>query len=628
MGAENVGKDRGAASQKSRLGVLVVVLVLVFCVWLWRSWGVPVHKPSAQVAGPAETLYVDILNQAKQLAPKPPAHPTPFAQAMVARDAIQSGEFYKADEMIKSVLQKSHMGPWTFQPFTAFMAALTAPGDAKFARGINAWVLARPSSAIAHLVRANYYFNIAWWIRGNGFANDVRANNQETFGFAMDLAAQDAREALKINGRDPYAWSMYLRILKSTGANTAQRAVFHEAIRAFAGYYALYRIRLSALQPKWGGTTRDMYRFVAKYAGETPAESPLRMLYVNLYAQLLGASSDVCGAVVRAPQMDHCVQMVMRRVTEPGLREDAYDAIKRRGGVRGLALSDELGRILPDMIMTSGGGHTAASFLQVAARTFGSDTQLVARDTAKNNFMIDRMAALVWYEHGQMTNAETLDKRSLSDLANSRFPSRYVEDGARAAIYTDLASIYNRKHEFRRVVVYEKAAARLLGGEGARPGYAALECAALFRLKLYRQGLGTCRAIVAADGNLQTRFWLGRIEDVLGKSSAAVRDYGLVASSESGYRDYAGIAIAVIYDREGQWQESLDALNRYSYLFKKAYDDHYDMAIAYNDRCYDKMQLGDLKGALRDCTASLRYGSLPDAYAKQQELRRMLDSRP
>ena len=32
------------------------------------------------------------------------------------------------------------------------------------------------------------------------------------------------------------------------------------------------------------------------------------------------------------------------------------------------------------------------------------------------------------------------------------------------------------------------------------------------------------------------------------------------------------------------------------------------------------MELGDLQKALEDCTASLRYGSLPDAYRKQQEL--------
>ena len=36
------------------------------------------------------------------------------------------------------------------------------------------------------------------------------------------------------------------------------------------------------------------------------------------------------------------------------------------------------------------------------------------------------------------------------------------------------------------------------------------------------------------------------------------------------------------------------------------------------------MQLGELKKALDDCTASLKYGAIPDAYSKQLELIRRL----
>ena len=44
------------------------------------------------------------------------------------------------------------------------------------------------------------------------------------------------------------------------------------------------------------------------------------------------------------------------------------------------------------------------------------------------------------------------------------------------------------------------------------------------------------------------------------------------------------------------------------------------MAISYNNRCYAYMQLNELKRALDDCTQSLKYGSIPDALRKQQEL--------
>jgi hypothetical protein len=61
-------------------------------------------------------------------------------------------------------------------------------------------------------------------------------------------------------------------------------------------------------------------------------------------------------------------------------------------------------------------------------------------------------------------------------------------------------------------------------------------------------------------------------------------------------------------------------LNKYKYLYDPATDSRDDIAVSYNNRCYAYMQLGELHEALDDCTASLKYGSLPDAYPKQQEL--------
>jgi hypothetical protein len=45
-----------------------------------------------------------------------------------------------------------------------------------------------------------------------------------------------------------------------------------------------------------------------------------------------------------------------------------------------------------------------------------------------------------------------------------------------------------------------------------------------------------------------------------------------------------------------------------------------DLAASYNNRCYSYMKLGDLEKALDDCTTSLKYGKIPDAFHKQQEL--------
>ena len=54
----------------------------------------------------------------------------------------------------------------------------------------------------------------------------------------------------------------------------------------------------------------------------------------------------------------------------------------------------------------------------------------------------------------------------------------------------------------------------------------------------------------------------------------------------------------------------------------------HNLSIGYNNRCYAYMQLGEYQKALDDCTTSLKYDNLPDAYQKQQELIKKLSPTP
>jgi tetratricopeptide (TPR) repeat protein len=105
---------------------------------------------------------------------------------------------------------------------------------------------------------------------------------------------------------------------------------------------------------------------------------------------------------------------------------------------------------------------------------------------------------------------------------------------------------------------------------------------------------------------------------------AALDDLRIVANSEYHLRGYAALDMSVIYSKRKEIQNSLDVLNKYGYLFDPKTQSKENIAASYNNRCYAYMELGELEKALEDCTASLRYGSLPDAIRKQQELLKQL----
>jgi hypothetical protein len=69
-------------------------------------------------------------------------------------------------------------------------------------------------------------------------------------------------------------------------------------------------------------------------------------------------------------------------------------------------------------------------------------------------------------------------------------------------------------------------------------------------------------------------------------------------------------------------------LLKYPFLFDENLQPAEDLAIAYNNRCFGYMKAGQPEKALEDCTKSLRYGKLPDALQKQQQLLKQLGKSP
>src|SRR5262249_34708368 len=146
------------------------------------------------------------------------------------------------------------------------------------------------------LIRAQYDHDMGWSRRGGGFSREVQPDHMATFADYMKRAARDVEAALRLSDSNPYAFYLKLRILRSVGSAEDATATFAAATAKFPNYFPLYDLVLSALQPKWGGSVEAMYVFVDRYAGQTADYSPLKLLYVSLYRDLLGTASLACNS--------------------------------------------------------------------------------------------------------------------------------------------------------------------------------------------------------------------------------------------------------------------------------------------------------------------------------------------
>ncbi len=173
------------------------------------------------------------------------------------------------------------------------------------------------------------------------------------------------------------------------------------------------------------------------------------------------------------------------------------------------------------------------------------------------------------------------------------------------------------------MIAYEKGALAL----GDLPLEEQYICYGYYRLKNYDEAIEFCtQAIDHAASTLEARYWRGSAYTKKGDREAALKDLTIVAASDHRLRANAAIDMSMIYFGRNDNRGALDVLNRYDYLYDPAKVDKESVAVAYNNRCYAYMELNEPKKALDDCTQSLKYGSIPDAYSKQLKLMKLLGS--
>jgi tetratricopeptide (TPR) repeat protein len=571
----------------------------------------------------SERLRMSIDEELAKLDPKPPRTELISTRALRVRNAIKRGDYAAARQTAAEVIGASQLENWRYYPFSDFIVAITDTNDPAFEAQLNEWIAEDPRDSVPRLIRAQYFHDKGWLKRGNNFSRDTMPAHMSVFTDYMKKALTDINAAIYLNdGGNPYGFYLKLRILRGFGASPDMTAAFETAVAKYPAYYSLYEIALDTLQPRWGGSSEAMYAFVDRYAGNAGEHSPLKLLYLRLYQDLLSSASVVCTQSAHdRNQLSGCVASGMETVITASLQTKIVSALELYDQSDRHQFNVAVESILSGMLKTRGGDRYSGMFLELAANGMRSDTRLVEDDKPiQNNYVIDRAVAESWYAKGFYDNAIKKYQEARKDIEHASFPNEEERALALSAIYDDLAGGYNKVNQYVEMIAYEKAALLLGGKARGEP----LICYGYYKLKHYEAAVQACTAAIERTGDLQARYWRGVAYRDSGEMDAALEDLRVVADSEYAFRTAAAIDMSVIYGKRKEAQRSLEVLNKYAYLYDQNKQSKENLAASYNNRCYAYMELGELTKALEECTASLKYGSLPDAVRKQQELTKRL----
>lgn len=581
--------------------------------------------PPAKATAAEQALAALIAERVADLSIKPKTAVLPTDLALEAATAIKQGDYSKADRIARDVLAHSKLQAWRFYPFNEFMGSIVrGDDDPVLLQHLNAWLEREPKSNLALLIRAKYYRQVGAAARGNDGASMVPVPLMQLFQDDTAHAIADVRKAISLDPKNPWSYYEWLDIASASGNSPQTEQAFQAGIKAFPRYYPLYQTRLRTLAPRRGGSIEDMYEFVERYAGSAPDDTPLKFLYLDLYVDLLQNGGYGC-RFLEGPDRETCKKYSQRPSLEKGMSQ-ALNLYKVSDPTQ---FSMAIWPLLRMMACGPcvGSPEAVGGVLQIAANVMGSDNRMMDEPT-HNSYVLDDITARVW---AQMDNPGSADKKfheALSDVEHTSFPDEAQKAEALATIFGDMGEVAYNNQQFMDIIVYEDAVVAAAGSNYSVTPHR--KCYGYYRMKHYAETVRECTALIEGNGNyLESHYWRGKAYENTSQWDASIADLELVAdSSNNYYRVGAALDMSFDYGQKADYAGQLASMNAHPYLFDSKIQPPADLASSYNNRCFAYMKLGQLQQALDDCTKSLTYGRIPDAFHKQQELLKLLGKTP
>ncbi len=583
-----------------------------------------IAAPTTAKPGAERALAALLVQRTEELGIVPKTITTPSDLALEAALAVKSGDYARAEQLGAEVLADSRTESWRFYPFNEFLGSFARGDDPALLTQLNTWLTQRPNSALAHLFRAAYYDEIAWAARGSEVASLVPPRSMEQFEDGLQHARVDLESAIALRPDVPLSYYELLAVASGDGNSADAERVFQAAIARFPDYYPLYKTRLRSLAPKWGGSIDAMNAFVARYADRAPANSPLKLLYLDFYAQVLDAAAGDCRPLGDNARQQ-CVKAFLwlrgghdldqRLATALNLYK-VSDPVQFTAAVWPLLETISCNRCI-------GAPDVSGRVLQLAASTMGSDNRIID-ESAHNSYMLDDITARVWAQMGNAANADRKFREALHDVDQTTFAHEADKAHSLATILDHMAAVADDNSQFIDIIVYRDAANAVDGVNHTATPWR--KCYAYYRMKYFTAAVQECSSLIESNGNyLQTHYWRAKAYEGLGEWDASIADFTPVAeSADNWFRVGAALDMSYDFGQKGDFAGQLASMNRYPYLFDANIQPAHDLAVAYNNRCFANMKTGHLKEALDDCTTSLKYDRIPDAFQKQQELLKRL----
>lgn len=127
---------------------------------------------------------------------------------------------------------------------------------------LDKWVTHNPDAYPAYLARGSHYVHIASLHRGTKLGKNTHPQQIADMRRYHARALEDFNTALSINRKLMYAYSMLIRIATSSGTWRDIVHLSQDALKIDPASYLVHRQVMFRFQPKWGGSTKAINKWL------------------------------------------------------------------------------------------------------------------------------------------------------------------------------------------------------------------------------------------------------------------------------------------------------------------------------------------------------------------------------
>lgn len=127
---------------------------------------------------------------------------------------------------------------------------------------LNEWISEYPRSYAARLARGVYYSAVAFKKRGTKVASETTGRQMSGMQLYLGKAQKDLTVAIEINPKLIQAYAMMIYIPMAFGLRAQTKAIIEEALERNPYSLSARWSYLVSLEPRWGGSFREMEDFI------------------------------------------------------------------------------------------------------------------------------------------------------------------------------------------------------------------------------------------------------------------------------------------------------------------------------------------------------------------------------